>query len=154
MRLHLFPNNFHPVRLYKWWIHHLDCRCCHADYRLVWIGQKSDQSTIFSEYPAPHIGEKMLLQTTARPSHFRGWPSLAARLQWSTRDVSRRGRRLWCSLRGIVATDSLDIQGAYGGGCREWHHDWCEHDVSKHLEYRVWWCVRISCWRSLITRST
>ena len=38
MRLHLFPNNFHPVRIYKWWIHHLDCRLCHAHYRWVWIG--------------------------------------------------------------------------------------------------------------------
>ena len=35
------------------------------------------------------------------------------------------------------------------------HHDWCEHDVSKHLEYRVWWCVRRSYfWSPGATRMT
>ena len=33
------------------------------------------------------------------------------------------------------------FRGAYGGGGKEWHLDWCENDVSTHLEYRVWWCV-------------
>lgn len=41
----------------------------------------------------------------------------------------------WRQIRGI-------FRGAYGVGCREWNHDWCENDVSKHLEYPVWWCVR------------
>ena len=49
LRLHLFPNDFHPVRIYEWWIHHLDCRCCHA-YRWVWI-EPTDQSTKLFRMP-------------------------------------------------------------------------------------------------------